>query len=615
MKTEKLKKQLILNLPYVLLGLLATKLGEAWRMAGADASERLLHLADGLSLAFQSPWPSLQPQDLLLGIAVGAILRLLVFEKSRNAKKYRHNEEYGSARWGTHSDIVPFMDSDPLNNIILTKTESLTMSSRTKDPKNSRNKNVLVIGGSGSGKTRFFIKPNIMQCTKTKGTSIVVTDPKGTLIVECGKLLAAAGYEVRVFNTINFHKSMHYNPFAYIHSEKDILKLVTVLISNTKGEGKGGDDFWVKAETLLYIALIGYIHYELPPDQQNFTTLIDMLNSMDAREDDEDYQNEVDLKFAALAQKKPGHFAVRQYAKYKMAAGKTAKSILVSCGARLAVFDIQELREITEYDELHLDTIGEKRTALFLIMSDTDGSFNFLISMAYSQMFNLLCEKADDEHGGRLPVHVRCLIDEFANIGQIPNFEKLIATIRSREISACIVLQAQSQLKAIYKDNADTIVGNCDTLLFLGGKEKTTLKEMEELLGKETIDTYNTGESRGRETSHSLNYQKLGKSLMSMDELAVMDGGKCILQLRGVRPFLSDKYDITAHPNYRYLSDADPKNAFNIEKYLHRQLKLRLEEECAVWEVDVDENGEDEEYLEELTDATQQLAAGYGSLF
>lgn len=614
MKTEKLKKQLILNLPYVLLGLLATKLGEAWRMAGADASERLLHLADGLSLAFQSPWPSLQPQDLLLGIAVGAILRLLVFEKSRNAKKYRHNEEYGSARWGTHSDIVPFMDSDPWNNIILTKTESLTMASRTKDPKNSRNKNVLVIGGSGSGKTRFFIKPNIMQCTKTKGTSIVVTDPKGTLIVECGKLLAAAGYEVRVFNTINFHKSMHYNPFAYIHSEKDILKLVTVLISNTKGEGKGGDDFWVKAETLLYIALIGYIHYELPPDQQNFTTLIDMLNSMDAREDDEDYQNEVDLKFAALAQKKPGHFAVRQYAKYKMAAGKTAKSILVSCGARLAAFDIQELREITEYDELHLDTIGEKRTALFQIMSDTDGSFNFLISMAYSQMFNLLCEKADDEHGGRLPVHVRCLIDEFANIGQIPNFEKLIATIRSREISACIVLQAQSQLKAIYKDNADTIVGNCDTLLFLGGKEKTTLKEMEELLGKETIDTYNTGESRGRETSHSLNYQKLGKSLMSMDELAVMDGGKCILQLRGVRPFLSDKYDITAHPNYKYLSDADPKNAFNIEKYLHRQLKLRLEEECAIWEVDVDENGEYEEYLEELTDATQQLAAGYGSL-
>lgn len=614
MKTEKLKKQLILNLPYVLLGLLATKLGEAWRMAGADASERLLHLADGLSLAFQSPWPSLQPQDLLLGIAVGAILRLLVFEKSRNAKKYRHNEEYGSARWGTHSDIVPFMDSDPLNNIILTKTESLTMASRTKDPKNARNKNVLVIGGSGSGKTRFFIKPNIMQCTKTKGTSIVVTDPKGTLIVECGKLLAAAGYEVRVFNTINFHKSMHYNPFAYIHSEKDILKLVTVLISNTKGEGKGGDDFWVKAETLLYIALIGYIHYELPPDQQNFTTLIDMLNSMDAREDDEDYQNEVDLKFAALAQKKPGHFAVRQYAKYKMAAGKTAKSILVSCGARLAAFDIQELREITEYDELHLDTIGEKRTALFLIMSDTDSSFNFLISMAYSQMFNLLCEKADDEHGGRLPVHVRCLLDEFANIGQIPNFERLIATIRSREISACIVLQAQSQLKAIYKDSADTIVGNCDTLLFLGGKEKTTLKEMEELLGKETIDTYNTGESRGRETSHSLNYQKLGKSLMSMDELAVMDGGKCILQLRGVRPFLSDKYDITAHPNYRYLSDADPKNAFNIEKYLHRQLKLRLEEECAVWEVDVDENGEDEEYLEELTDATQQLAAGYGSL-
>lgn len=495
--------------------------------------------------------------------------------------------------------------------MILTKTESLTMSSRPKDPRNARNKNVLVVGGSGSGKTRFFIKPNIMQCTKTKGTSIVVTDPKGTLMVETGKLLVAAGYDVRAFNTINFSKSMHYNPFAYIHSEKDILKLVTVLIANTKGEGKAGEDFWVKAETLLYISLIGYIHYELPPEKQNFSTLIDMLNKMDVREDDPDYKNPVDQDFEKLAKKNPDHFAVRQYAKYRMATGKTAKSILVSCGARLAVFDIEELREITAYDELHLDTIGEKRTALFLIMSDTDASFNFLISMVYSQMFNLLCERADDVHDGHLPVHVRCLIDEFANIGQIPNFEKLIATIRSREISACIVLQAQSQLKAIYKDNADTIVGNCDTLLFLGGKEKTTLKEMEELLGKETIDTFNTGESRGREVSHSLNYQKLGKSLMSMDELAVMNGGKCILQVRGVRPFLSDKYDITAHPNYKYLSDFNPQNAFHIEKYLHRQLKIRLEEECEAFEVNV---GDDEEPLEDLTDETQQMAAGYGGL-
>jgi type IV secretion system protein VirD4 len=450
-----------------------------------------------------------------------------------------------------------------------------------------------------------------MHCTKTKGTSIVVTDPKGTLMVETGKLLVAAGYDVRAFNTINFSKSMHYNPFSYIHSEKDILKLVTVLIANTKGEGKAGEDFWVKAETLLYISLIGYIHYELPPEKQNFSTLIDMLNKMDVREDDPDYKNPIDQDFEKLAKKNPDHFAVRQYAKYRMATGKTAKSILVSCGARLAVFDIQELRDITAYDELHLDTIGEKRTALFLIMSDTDASFNFLISMVYSQMFNLLCERADDVHGGHLPVHVRCLIDEFANIGQIPNFEKLIATIRSREISACIVLQAQSQLKAIYKDNADTIVGNCDTLLFLGGKEKTTLKEMEELLGKETIDTFNTGESRGREVSHSLNYQKLGKSLMSMDELAVMDGGKCILQVRGVRPFLSDKYDITAHPNYKYLSDFNPQNAFHIEKYLHRQLKIRLEEECEAFEVNV---GDDEEPLEDLTDETQQMAAGYGGL-
>ena len=616
MNTTRLKKLLILNTPYVVIGLYATKLGEAWRLAeGTDASNKFLHLMDGLSAAFRSPFPSLYPADLLIGIVVGCLLRLAVYEKGRNAKKYRHNVEYGSARWGTHSDIAPFIDPDPRNNVILTKTESLTMNSRPKAPRNARNRNVLVVGGSGSGKTRFFIKPNIMQCTKTKGTSLVVTDPKGTLVVECGKMLVAAGYELRILNTINFQKSMHYNPFAYIRSETDILKLVTTLITNTKGEGKGGDDFWIKAETLLYVALIGYIHYELPEEKQNFSTLIDLLNKMQVREDDEDFQNEVDELFEKLAQKKPEHFAVRQYLKYKMASGKTAKSILVSCGARLAVFDIEELREITAYDELHLDTIGDKRTALFLIMSDTDASFNFLISMAYSQLFNLLCEKADDVYGGRLPVHVRCLIDEFANIGQIPNFEKLVATIRSREISACIVLQAQSQLKAIYKDNADTIVGNCDTLLFLGGKEKTTLKEMEELLGKETIDTYNTGESRGREVSHSLNYQKLGKSLMSVDELAVMDGGKCILQLRGVRPFLSDKYDITSHPNYKYLSDSNPRNAFNIEKFLSRRLKLRLEEEYAAFEVSVEEHSDDDEALmEEWTDITKLEAAGYGGL-
>ncbi len=616
MNTTRLKKLLILNTPYVVIGLYATKLGEAWRLAeGTDASNKFLHLMDGLSAAFRSPFPSLYPADLLIGIVVGCLLRLAVYEKGRNAKKYRHNVEYGSARWGTHSDIAPFIDPDPWNNVILTKTESLTMNSRPKAPRNARNRNVLVVGGSGSGKTRFFIKPNIMQCTKAKGTSLVVTDPKGTLVVECGKMLVAAGYELRILNTINFQKSMHYNPFAYIRSETDILKLVTTLITNTKGEGKGGDDFWIKAETLLYVALIGYIHYELPEEKQNFSTLIDLLNKMQVREDDEDFQNEVDELFEKLAQKKPEHFAVRQYLKYKMASGKTAKSILVSCGARLAVFDIEELREITAYDELHLDTIGDKRTALFLIMSDTDASFNFLISMAYSQLFNLLCEKADDVYGGRLPVHVRCLIDEFANIGQIPNFEKLVATIRSREISACIVLQAQSQLKAIYKDNADTIVGNCDTLLFLGGKEKTTLKEMEELLGKETIDTYNTGESRGREVSHSLNYQKLGKSLMSVDELAVMDGGKCILQLRGVRPFLSDKYDITSHPNYKYLSDSNPRNAFNIEKFLSRRLKLRLEEEYAAFEVSVEEHSDDDEALmEEWTDITKLEAAGYGGL-
>ena len=616
MTQTRLKRLLILNIPYVLIGLYATKLAEAWRLAeGTEISEKLLHLMDGFLAAFRSPWPSFVPSDLLLGVALGCLLRLAVYEKSRNAKKYRRNAEYGSACWGKPGDIQPFIDPDPWNNVILTQTERLTLNSRPKDPRYARNKNVLVIGGSGSGKTRFFVKPNIMQCTKTKGTSLVVTDPKGTLVVECGKMLAAAGYEVRMLNTINFRKSMHYNPFSYIHSGKDILKLVTALILNTKGEGKGGDDFWVKAETLLYVALIGYIHYELEPEKQNFATLIDMLDKMQVREDNEDYCNEVDDLFEALAQRKPEHFAVRQYLKYKMASGKTAKSILVSCGARLAVFDIDELREITAYDELSLDTIGDKRTALFFIMSDTDASFNFLISLAYSQLFNLLCEKADDVYGGRLPVHVRCLIDEFANIGQIPNFEKLIATIRSREISACIVLQAQSQLKAIYKDHADTIAGNCDSLLFLGGKEKTTLKEMEELLGKETIDTFNTGESRGREISHSLNYQKLGKSLMSVDEIAVMDGSKCILQLRGVRPFLSEKYDITRHPNYKYLSDSNPRNALDIEKYLSRRLKLRLAEEYEAFEVSVsDKPEEDEALLEEWTDSTQLQAAGYGSL-
>lgn len=617
MNADAWKKRLLLHLPYGVIGLAAAKLSEAWRLsAGTDFSAKFLHLRDGAAMAFRNGMSGFVPLDLLIGFLCGCALCLLVYAKRRNAKKYRHGEEYGAARWGKPSDIAPFVDPDPWNNIILTQTERLTMSSRPANPKNARNKNVLVIGGSGSGKTRFFIKPNIMQCTKTKGCSLVITDPKGTLITECGKMLAAAGYDVRFFNVISFQKSMHYNPFAYIRSEKDILKLVTALIANTKGEGKGGDDFWIKAETLLYMALIGYIHYELPPAAQNFTTLIDMLNSMEVREEDEEYRNPVDLMFEKLKAEKPEHFAVRQYAKYRMAAGKTAKSILVSCGARLAVFDIQELREITAYDELHLDTLGDKRTALFLIMSDTDASFNFLISLAYSQLFNLLCEKADDVYGGRLPVHVRCLLDEFANIGQIPNFERLIATIRSREISACIVLQAQSQLKAIYKDSADTIVGNCDTLLFLGGKEKTTLKEMEELLGKETIDTFNTGESRGREVSHSLNYQKLGKSLMTMDELAVMDGGKCILQLRGVRPFLSEKYDITKHPNYKYLSDFHPKNAFHIEKYLSHQLKLRLEEEFAAVEVEVSGTSEEEEaLLDEWAEELQQQAAESGGLF
>ena len=604
MKQLNIKKLVLLNLPYFLLGLFATNLGEAWRLAtGADASAKMLSFFSTLPVALGSWWPSLHPLDLLVGLCCGAGLRLAVYLKGKNAKKYRHNVEYGSARWGTHEDIAPYIDPVFQNNVILTQTERLTMSSRPKNPKYARNKNVLVIGGSGSGKTRFWLKPNLMQMH----SSYVVTDPKGTILVECGKMLQRGApklgkdgkpvkdkngkivyepYQIKVLNTINFKKSMHYNPFAYIHSEKDILKLVTTLIANTKGEGKAGDDFWVKAETLLYCALIGYIHYEAPVEEQNFSTLIEMINSMEVREDDEEFKNAVDLMFDELKEREPNHFAVRQYAKYKLAAGKTAKSILVSCGARLAVFDIAELREVTSYDELELDTLGDRRTALFLIMSDTDDSFNFLISMCYTQLFNLLCEKADDVYGGRLPVHVRCLIDECANIGQIPKLEKLVATIRSREISACLVLQAQSQLKAIYKDNADTIIGNMDSSIFLGGKEPTTLKELEAVLGKETIDTYNTGESRGRETSHSLNYQKLGKALMSQDELAVMDGGKCILQLRGVRPFLSDKYDITQHPNYKYTADADPKNAFDIEGYLKARLKLKPTQICDVYEID-----------------------------
>ena len=581
---QKTKKLLIRNFPYVIIGLYCSKLGQTWQFAqGVSFPEKLLHIVSGLEAAFSSPLPSLVLSDLLIGACCGLLLRLAVYLKNKNAKKYRHNTEYGSARWGTPEDIAPYVASDFRNNIILTQTEFLTMESRMKNSQYARNKNVLVIGGSGSGKTRFFVKPNLMQMH----SSYVVTDPKGSILIECGKLLQKGKYRIKVFNTINFKKSLHYNPFAYIRSEKDILKLVTVLITNTKGDGKSGDDFWQKAERLLYTALIGYLHYEAPENEQNLSTLIDMINSMETREDDEDYQNPVDLMFDALEKKNPDHFAVRQYRKFKLAAGKTAKSILISCGARLAVFDIAELREITSYDELELDTVGDRKTALFLIMSDTDSTFNFLIGMVYSQLFNLLCEKADDVYGGRLPVHVRCLIDEFANIGQIPNMEKLVATIRSREISACIILQAQSQLKALYKDSAETIVGNMDSLIFLGGKEQTTLKTMAETLGKETIDTYNTGESRGRDISHSLNYQKLGKELMSVDELSVMDGRKCILQLRGVRPFLSDKYDITRHPNYQYLSDANPKNAFSIERFLSTQLRPKPDEEYAVFEIDL----------------------------
>ena len=578
--SKKTKRLLLLNLPYVLFALLGTKLGQAWRLTpGSGFSEKFLHLMEGIASAFRSAMPSFRPFDMLFGVLVAGIIWLAVYIKRKNAKKFRKNSEYGSARWGNADDIAPYVDRDFRNNIILTKTEMLTMNNRPPDPKTARNKNVLIVGGSGSGKTRFWLKPNLMQCNSPNyPCSFVVTDPKGSIVNECGKMLLHFGYQIKILNTINFKKSMHYNPFDYIHSEKDILKLVTALIANTKGEGKAGDDFWVKAETLLYTALIGYIHYEAPIEEQNFATLIEFINAMEVREDDEEFQNPVDIMFEELAKQKPNHFAVRQYAKYKLAAGKTAKSILISCGARLAPFDIQELRELTAYDELQLDTLGDKKTALFIIMSDTDDTFNFLISLCYTQLFNLLCEKADDVYGGRLPVHVRCLIDEAANIGQIPRLEKLVATIRSREISCCLVLQAQSQLKALYKDNADTIIGNMDCSIFLGGKEPTTLKELATALGKETIDTYNTGESRGREVSHSLNYQKLGKELMSIDELAVLDGGKCILQLRGVRPFLSDKYDINQHPNYRFTSDFDERNAFDVQEYLQHRLKLKENE-------------------------------------
>ena len=592
MKPVSSKKLVLASLPYFVIGLYATKLGQAWRLAeGADVSQKILHLADGITAAFQNSIPSFHPFDLVVGLLCGAALHLAVYYKSKNAKKFRPNVEYGSARWGTAADIAPYVAPAFEDNILLTQTERLTMNSRPKDPKTARNKNVLIVGGSGSGKTRFFLTPNLMQCTsKTYPVSFVVTDPKGDIVISAGKLLQRSGYRIKIFNSINFKKSMHYNPFAYVHSEKDILKLVTTLISNTKGDGKGGDPFWEKAETLLYSALIGYIHYEAPEEEQNFATLIEFINAMEVREDDEEFKNPVDLMFDELEEKDPNHFAVRQYKKFKLSAGKTAKSILVSCGARLAVFDIAEVREVTAYDELELDTLGDRKTALFLIMSDTDDSFNFLISMAYTQLFNLLCEKADDVYGGRLPVHVRCLIDECANIGQIPKLEKLMATIRSREISACLVLQAQSQLKSIYKDNADTIVGNCDCSIFLGGKEPTTLKELSAALGKETVDTFNTGESRGRELSHSLNYQKLGKALMDVDELAVMDGGKCILQLRGVRPFLSDKFDITRHPNYKYLAEYDTKNKFDIARFLSAKLKLRPSDVYDVYEVDVPED-------------------------
>ena len=583
MSKKKLSKLLALYLPYVLMGLVATNFGEAWRLAeGKELGDKIMSLMGTIPAAFANPLPSLHPLDLLVGLCCGAAMRLAVYLKGKNAKKYRHGMEYGSARWGTAKDIEPFMAPKFADNIILTKTERLMMSNRPPDPKNARNKNVLVVGGSGSGKTRFWLKPNLLQCH----SSYVVTDPKGDIVIDCGQALLKNGYSIRIFNTINFRKSMHYNPFAYIHSEKDILKLTTTLIANTKGDGKAGDEFWTKAETLLYCALIGYIHYEAPLEEQNFATLIEFLNAMEVREDDETFQNPVDQMFEALKKKKPNHFAVRQYAKFKLAAGKTLKSILVSCGARLAPFDIEEVRDITMYDELSLDTVGDKKTALFLIMSDTDPTFNFLISMIYTQLFNLLCEKADDVYGGRLPVHVRCLIDECANIGQIPNLEKLVATIRSREISACLVLQAQSQLKAIYKDNADTIIGNMDSRIFLGGSEPTTLKELNQALGKETIDLYNTSDTRGNSPSYGTNYQKVGHDLASVDELAVLDGGKCILQLRGVRPFKSDKYDLTQHPNYKLTAGADKKNTFSIEAFLDHRLKLKPGDKYEVVDAD-----------------------------
>ena len=590
-----IKKIVLRTMPYVCIALYGTKIGQAWRLAGGTAfAEKFLHWGDGFMQALASPLPSFHPQDVLAGMAIAAAFYAAVYVKGKNAKKFRHNVEYGSARWGTAKDIEPYVDPAFANNIILTQTERLTMNSRPKDPRTARNKNVLVVGGSGSGKTRFFVKPNLMQCVSEKyPCSFVVTDPKGSLIVECGRMLRHFGYRIKVMNTINFAKSMHYNPLAYIHSEKDILKLVNCLIANTRGEGKGGDPFWEKSEVLLYTALIGYLWQEALEEDRNFATLIDMIGSMQTREDNEDFRNPIDLMFEDLEREKPDCFAVRQYKKFKLAAGKTAKSILISCGARLAVFDIAELRELTAYDELELDTLGDQKTALFLIMSDTDDSFNFLIAMCYTQLFNLLCDKADDVYGGRLPVHVRCLIDECANIGQIPKLEKLMATIRSREISACLILQTQSQLKALYKDNAETVIGNCDASLFLGGKEPTTLKALSEALGRETIDTYNTGESRGRETSHSLNYQKLGKSLLTVDELEVLDGGKCILQLRGVRPFLSSKYDITKHPHYKYLSDADPKNAFDVERFIRRKMKVKADTVTDVYEVDAEENGDE----------------------
>mgnify|MGYP004644482891 FL=1 len=589
-----MKRKWLHELPYLLIALYATKIGQAWRLAeGTDAAHKLLSLMDSLSASFASPLPSFELHDLCIGLLLGAGFRLFIFIKESEKKKYRKGREYGSARWGTPEDIKPFIDPVFANNVILTQTERLTMSSRPKNPAYARNKNVLIIGGSGSGKTRFFVKPNLMQCVSDKyPCSFVVTDPKGSILVECGSLLQRSGYRIKVLNTINFKKSMNYNPLAYIHSEKDILKLVNCLILNTKGEGKSNDPFWEKAETLLYTALIGYLYGVVPEEDRNFAMLVSMINAMEVREDDEDFKNPVDLMFEALEEREPEHFAVRQYKKYKLAAGKTAKSILISCAARLAPFDIAELRELTAYDELELDTLGDQKSALFIIISDTDDTFNFLVSLCYTQLFNLLCEKADDVYGGRLPVHVRCLIDECANIGQIPRLEKLMATIRSREISACLVLQTQSQLKAQYKDSADTICGNCDSVIFLGGKEKTTLKELSEALGRETIDTLNTGESRGRETSRSTNFQKLGKELMSVDELAVMDGRKCILQLRGVRPFLSDKYDITQHPNYKYLSDADSKNTFDIERFLKRRLKLKPDEQYDVFEVNVSDADE-----------------------